>query len=214
MEIPTLLRKAEHVALTRVSLSGSVLDLGGDKNSGYAHLLGEELHITTVNTDERASPDIFHDLEQSLPLADASYDHVLLINVLEHIYNYRQLLSEAARTVRSGGTVTIIVPFLFPLHPSPNDFWRFSAETLRRECGVIGLTVEELLPLGSGVFAARYVMIDRLMPTPLRLIGAYTLAPLSHLLDVVFARLASLLGKKYIYSDYALGYFVCARKSL
>ena len=212
MEIPTLLRQAEHKALSHLTLHGSMLDLGGDDRAAYRTLIKGTHEYTTVNLDAKARPDILHDLEKSLPIQDASYDHVLLINVLEHIYGYRELLREAGRVVVSEGKVVIVVPYLFPLHPSPHDFWRFSAETLRRECSAVGLEIEELVPLGSGVFAARYVMLDRLLPGFLRMVGYYTCAPLTVITDLCFASLARFLKKKYDIADYALGYLVVARK--
>jgi SAM-dependent methyltransferase len=212
MEIPTLLRQAEHRELSYLTLEGTILDLGGDDRATYRTCIKGTHVYTTVNLDDKAQPDIMHDLEKPLPIQDASYDHVLLINVLEHIYKYRELLCEAERVVAPGGTVVVVVPFLFPLHPSPQDFWRFSGETLRRECGAVGLEVEDLVPLGSGVFAARYTMLDRLLPGFVRLAGYYTLRPVAVLIDALFAKLAQLLKKKYDVSDYALGYLLVARK--
>lgn len=212
MAIPTLLRLAEHQALDGLILDGSILDLGGDTRSDYRALIKGAHTFTTVNLDDKTKPDISHDLEQPLPVADASYDHVLLINVLEHIFNYRQLLAEAVRVVKPGGTVVIVVPFLFPIHPSPNDYWRFTAETLRKECALVGLTVEKLTPLGSGVFAARYLLLDRLMPALLRACTFWFDRHVITARDALFTRLARALGKKYDPSDYALGYAVVARK--
>lgn len=212
MQIPTLLRKAEHRALAALTLSGTVLDLGGDTNATYRKVVTGTVAVTSVNMDAKTAPDTVHDLEQPLPFANASYDHVLLINVLEHIYNYRQVLREAARVVRPEGSVVIVVPFLFPVHPSPHDYWRFTAETLQKECEAVGLTVETLTPLGSGVAAAQYVLIDRLMPFPIRAIGYVFLHPGIYVLDWIFLNIARLLKKKYSPADYALGYCVTARR--
>lgn len=205
-----MLRDAEHKALKTLELSGSILDLGGDARSAYRGLISGNHTFTGVNLDLMAAAEITHDLELPLPLADASYDHVLLINVLEHVFEYRQLLSEAARVVRPGGNVVIVVPFLFPIHPSPSDFWRFTLQALERECVQAGLTVEKVTPLGSGVFAAQYVMIDRLLPVILRLFGYWVMRPIVLLLDRVFVVLARLLKKRYDPTDYSLGYFVKA----
>lgn len=210
--IPSLLRLAEHASLAKISLAGTVLDLGGDTRSQYRRLLKGEHLITVVNLDEKTAPDIEHDLEKPLPFEDASYDHVLLINVLEHVFNYRQLLSEATRVVKPGGSVIVVVPFLFPIHPSPHDYWRFTDETLRKECALAGLTIEQIESLGTGVFAARYVALDRLLPSALRLFNYYTARYFARGLDALFTIFAHLLRKKYRHAEYALGYVVTAKK--
>ncbi len=212
MSTPTLLRIAEHEALSRVTLSGRVVDLGGDANGAYlAHLRGT-FTLTSVNLDESTKPDVIHDLEKPLPLTSGEFDAALLINVLEHVYEYRQLLAEAVRVLTPGGTLVVVVPFLFPVHPDPNDYWRFSGQTLQKEFELLGLSDVRIDPLGSGVFAARYVMLDRVLPAPLRFLSYHSIRHCVALIDATFAMLARTLGKKYLPSDYALGYCITGKK--
>lgn len=211
--IPSLLRIAEHEALKTLSLSGNVLDLGGEKDAEYLSHITGTFSVTAVNTDAHAKPDVVHDLEELLPFPDASYDHVLLVNVLEHIFNYRQLLAEAVRVVRPGGQIIVVVPFLFPVHPSPQDFWRFTSMALKREGERLKLVDMQIVALGSGVFSSQYVMFDRILPVPLRILSYYSVRVLVPVLDTLFTRLAQILGKKYLPSDYALGYRMIGRKS-
>ncbi len=211
MEIPSLLRRSEHQALSRISLDGSIIDLGGDSKSSYRRLIGGTHTFTTVNLDQKAHPDILHDLEKPLPISGAVYDHALLMNVLEHIFEYRQLLQETVRVVKPDGTVVIVLPFLFPVHPSPHDFHRFTAETLQRECEKAGLRDVHVTPLGSGVFAARYVMLDRLLPWPARLLGYYTIRYLVGFLDIAWNWIARITRRKYDSAHYALGYVLTAQ---
>lgn len=210
---PSLLRRAEHTALSSVILNGSVLDLGGERDAEYLACIKGAFTVTAVNIDPAAKPDIIHDLEKPLPIPDATYDHVLLINVLEHIFDYRALLKEAIRVVRPGGSVVIVVPFLFPIHPSPHDFWRFTGEALRRVCEELGLAESRIVPLGTGVFAVRHLMLDRLLPGPVRGISNYTARFVTNFADKVFSYLAQRLGKRYTAAEYALGYLVHAHKN-
>ena len=211
-EIPSVLRKAEHNALSRITLTGAVLDVGGSKKSAYQRLFRGLYTLTTVNIDPNALPDITADLENPLPIREATYDAVLLINVLEHIFEYRQLLLESVRVLKPGGILVVVVPFLFPIHPSPRDFHRFTEYALRRKCGRIGLKSITIEVLGRGVFSVRYLLLERLMPLPLRLIGHFSIRFLALSFDIAFNRLARLFGKKYTFEDYALGYCLTARK--
>lgn len=212
MVIPTLLRLAEHRALKELRLSGNVLDLGGDTRSEYRSLLGKNVAYTTVNINSAARPDILHDLETPLPLEDGTYDHVLLINVLEHIYSRYQLLQEATRVLKRGGSIVIVVPFYFPYHASPSDFWRLTHESLSTEAQQLGLKVVQCRPLGDGVFTARYVALDRLLPASVRSVRFYSVRYLAVFLDWALNSMARNLGKQYKPEDYALGYMVEARR--
>ena len=49
-----------------------------------------------------------------LPFADESFDKVICSEVLEHIPDYRQVISEIHRVLRTGGIAAISVPRFFP----------------------------------------------------------------------------------------------------
>lgn len=212
MALDTLLRRAEHQALSHLTLHGKVLDFGGDSRSTYRRFFKGSAEFTLVNFSPESAPDIVHDLEHPLPMASATFDGVLLVNVLEHIYHYQQLLTESARVLKPGGQIVVVVPFLFPVHPSPHDYWRFTGEALAKILADAGFRDIKVEPLGGGVFSARYLSIDRLMPRIIRFTGYYTCRYIALALDVIFTATARALGKKYHPADYALGYCVTARK--
>ncbi len=207
----TLLRSAEHAEIAKIALFGKVIDLGGDRKSEYQKLFKGKFDITILNTDLSCKPDIIHDLEKPFLIDDDSYDGVLLINVLEHIYNYKALLNESSRILKKRGIIVVVVPFLFPYHPSPHDFHRYTKDTLSMEMKELGLQEIRVDPLGYGVFSACFLFVDRLMPLPIRYIFHF-FNPLVICIDRLFARLSNVLGKKYKTSDYALGYVVVAKK--
>ena len=164
--------------------------------------------MTTLNLDDDARPNIVHDLECPLPIADEAYEHVLLINILEHIYDYKQLLSEAGRVVRRNGTVIITVPFLYPIHRSPkaHDYRRFTDDALRNECAAAGLSVVQLEALGTGVFCAASSLLARALP--FQRVFSLLAKPI-RLLDRLYARRARTNRPEH----YPLGYLVVARKA-
>lgn len=207
----TILRKAEHRVLENITLSGSVLDLGGDKRSEYTRLFKGDFSVTTANIDSKTNPDVVCDLERPLPIASDSYDAALLINVLEHIFEYRQLLNESARVLKKEGKIIVVVPFLFPVHGSPHDFHRYTASALERALLASGFSNIAITPLGTGVCAVRWILIERLLPAPLRFLSLIA-NPLSALGDRIVFGLARMMGKQYVPSDYALGFMATAVK--
>jgi len=55
------------------------------------------------------------DIGRPLPIADATMDVVLLLDVLEHVFNPLWVLAEARRVLREGGAAVITVPLYFDL---------------------------------------------------------------------------------------------------
>ena len=194
MKINSLLRDAEHAAISRITLSGKGVDLGGDSRSGYQDLFKGKYELVTVNLNEKSNPDVLHNLEKPLPFKDKTFDFALMINVLEHIFDYRQLLEESARIVKKEGAIVIVVPFLFPYHPSPEDYRRFTVSALRRELEIVGVRDIDIRPLGSGVFSAYYLFVDRLMPSIVRLIFYWTMRFVALGADKLFTFCGKIFG--------------------
>jgi len=69
--------------------------------------------------------DILGDVER-LPFRSGSIDCVLCLVVLEHTRRPAIVLEEFARVLRPGGTLQMIVPFLWEEHQEPRDFFRFT----------------------------------------------------------------------------------------
>jgi SAM-dependent methyltransferase len=62
-------------------------------------------------------------------LSDNEFNYVLLIEVLEHVWNPFDAINEIKRILKPDGLVIVTVPFNFQ-HHSP-DFWRFTSDGLR-----------------------------------------------------------------------------------
>jgi ubiquinone/menaquinone biosynthesis C-methylase UbiE len=70
------------------------------------------------------------DIQEVFPLESESYDHTIAINVLEHIYKYQNVVNESYRVIKKGGSVIFITPFMFNVHGSPDDYFRYTKSAL------------------------------------------------------------------------------------
>ena len=112
-------------------LVGTLLNIGGGSMS-YREWTPAEM----VNLDLMPGPDVdvVADLSRELPFVDCSFDHVLCTSVLEHVSQPEQVVSEIRRVLKPGGRLVLYVPYLFPVHPDPRDYWRFSPDGLDVLC--------------------------------------------------------------------------------
>lgn len=200
-------RKLSYKKLSSLSIDGTILDLGGSRNADYHKLIQGEHTFTTVNLDTVNRCDVYADLEQPFPIKNDTYDAVVCINILEHIFNYRQFLSEAHRVLHNSGTLVVLIPFLIQVHPSPHDYFRFSEEALSRilqETSFIDIVVE---PLGYGSMSAGNQLQYNLQKfTIVRAVSAF----FSEHAD----RFIGFFDRKKFYGKerYPLGYFIMAKK--
>jgi len=124
-----------------------VLDVGAG-DAPYRELFGHVEYVTSDwaqsvhegarQTDVIASAD-------ALPLPDASFDAVLLLQVLEHVPDPARVLAELARVLRPGGRITLTAPLAWEQHELPHDYYRYTQpglEHLLREAGFGEIAVE------------------------------------------------------------------------
>lgn len=65
---------------------------------------------------------------ESINLPDDSIGTCLCLNTLEHVQNPEQAIKEMIRV--TSGTLLIAVPFKFPVHEFPSDYWRMTPQCM------------------------------------------------------------------------------------
>lgn len=119
-------------------LQTPIIDLGGSKKSSYNRLINK--NIISVNIDPKSDPDVLADLENT-PIESVnsnSVNTVLCLNVLEHIFNFQDLLNETYRMLKQKGHLILGVPFVTAIHKNPNDYYRFTPEALIMHLRLVG----------------------------------------------------------------------------
>lgn len=66
-----------------------------------------------------------------LPIADNSLDGVIMVSVLEHLYDPIRAVDQIARVLKKGGVYFSYAPFYHPYHASPHDYFRFTEQGYR-----------------------------------------------------------------------------------
>lgn len=59
------------------------------------------------------------------------FDAILCISVLEHVPEPRLAVARLHAALNVGGTAIVGVPFAYPMHDEPADYWRFTEHGLR-----------------------------------------------------------------------------------
>jgi len=84
-----------------------------------------------LGVDIDGTPDILIAPGGALPLADQSIDFIVSFQVLEHVRNVPQYLASIRRVMKDGGHLFLSTHGVWPYHPHPTDFWRWTRDGLR-----------------------------------------------------------------------------------
>ena len=126
----SIMRTLMNQLIEDIRFKGKLLDIGGGENCNYRDIL-KNTNYTSVNIDQKISPDFLIKVNEKIPIIDNSFDTCLMFNVLEHIYDWNFIFDEIKRLLIRNGKVFIIIPFLYPIHAAPNDYLRVTSSYLK-----------------------------------------------------------------------------------
>lgn len=106
-----------------------VLDVGSG-NCNIKDFLAADNYVVRLDYPSTSShysllPDVYAD-GCTLPFKNDTFDCVILLEVLEHIDKPSVALSEIQRVLKGGGKLLLSVPFCYPIHDVPYDYFRYS----------------------------------------------------------------------------------------
>jgi SAM-dependent methyltransferase len=88
-----------------------------------------------------------------LPFANETLNLVRSFSMFEHTYNYKQIIDDIYRALRSGGSLFVQVPFLLEFHGFPSDYFRFTHIALQRILQDAGFKIVDYdIEYGRGFF--------------------------------------------------------------
>lgn len=125
----------------KYATSSKTLEVGAYGKPAYGAFFPNK-----VGVDVREGPGV--DIVASvyeLPFGDDSFDMVLCMVVMEHLEDPKKAITEMKRVLKPGGLILVSTPFMFPIHDSPRDYWRFTKYGLKlmfKDWDIIELSAE------------------------------------------------------------------------
>lgn len=151
---------------------------------------------------------------RSMPINDGVMDAAICVEVIEHVYETADFLTEIARVLRPGGRLLLTSPLCFGEHMAPWDYHRFTRHAYEKMAVSSGLEIESLQPRGGYFILLAYLVARvpdeltrsggrtaELLKPIFRLLCTYLVAPLLVRLDGLDRR-----------KQFTLGYVCCLRK--
>lgn len=193
---------------------GRLIDLGCGKAPLYGVYREHVDSVVCVDWPQsvHSSPylDREVDLSQPLPFPDASFETVLLSDVLEHVPDPWSLWSEMARVLAPDGYLVMNVPFMYGIHEAPHDYGRYTEFALRHYATRAGLEVELLDTIGGSLDVLADLLAKHIARIPV--IGKLTACAIQNAValidDTRWGRRLSARTSK----SYPLGYFLIAKR--
>ena len=140
------------------AMAGLVVDVGGGRDSPLAMFWPDRARRVRVDISPRFAPDVAGDA-QALPLRTGSVNGVVISEVLEHVPNPKQAISEIHRVLRPGGGLVGSVPFGIGVHADPHDYFRYTREAL--EMMLAGFVEVDVRAHGNHIGVAWRAINDR-----------------------------------------------------
>lgn len=198
----SVIRAFLNLRLSNEYLKGKTIDVGGGGGDSYISFVKRDKDVTFETFDLKVGKQV--DFEKDpLPARDATYDTVVFLNVMEHIFNYQHIANEVVRILKPGGKLIGFVPFLMWYHPDHKDFFRYTHEALQIIFDKTGASKVTIEPIARGPFAAASHMTLLSYPRFMRVL----IFSLSYFMDSLYLAL-----RKNNSSKYMLGYMFIVDK--
>ena len=151
-------RKAifDSVQIATPKFFGSLLDVGCGQMPYREYILANNQKIDKyIGLDMESSS--IHDTSiadltwdaKTIPLADNFVDSAMATEVLEHCFEPTETLKEVFRVLKPGGVFFFTVPFLWPLHETPYDAYRYTPFSLKNHLEKAGFEKIDISSLGG-----------------------------------------------------------------
>ncbi len=187
----------------------SVLCVGAGGRVGALldfHAAQRGFAVESLDIDPTRRPDIVGDIARH-DFGGRQYDYIVVIEVLEHVAEPHEAARNLLRALRSGGTLLLSTPFVFPLHDRPRDYFRYTRYGLAylfRELSEVQIEERDNWCETIVVLCSRFINEDHWtckVMMPAMVVGATLSQPL-----------ATVLGRLVVTDFITSGYLLVGRK--
>jgi SAM-dependent methyltransferase len=130
-----------------------ILDVGAG-HGDFAQIFTRRKYLA-VDIVPYPEVDLACDLAEYIPFKENTFDMLVLMNVLEHVYHFHELLDALYYLLKPGGSLVVAVPFMIKVHQAPFDFYRYTHYTLSDLAQEHGFKVELLEGYYDPIFFVR-----------------------------------------------------------
>ena len=151
------------IEIKKLKLEGSILDVGSKKSSSnVTNYLNSLEKIKYADKFSKNEDDLKIDLEVANDFNNETYENVLLFNVLEHVYNFKNCLKNCYLILNKRGFFYGSTPFFFRIHESPKDYFRYTEQGLHKALEETGFQNVNVRVICGGIFICFYSSISGL----------------------------------------------------
>ncbi|MBC8552107.1 MAG: class I SAM-dependent methyltransferase [Nitrospira sp.] len=109
----------------------------GSKSAAGSYAFGSppsDAKVVCVDIEDGPNVDLVADAHDMHMVDSSSVDCVICFSVLEHVHYPVKVMKEIYRILKPGGLIYINIPFLYPFHAVPHDYYRFTFKGIEVLC--------------------------------------------------------------------------------
>jgi SAM-dependent methyltransferase len=130
-----------------------LIESSGGRYTGMDVVQNQAGSVTVLSPIDAALPEPWPD-------AVVQYDLLICSEVLEHVRDWPRAFGNLRRLARPDGHAILTVPFLFPLHMEPHDYYRATPYAIGAIAETAGFSVEAFQRLGTGLDVLKTIASD------------------------------------------------------
>ena len=160
----SLNRIFQQIFAKKIQADNRIIEFGAYKDSkkNFTNFINIQNRDNIVYADKQdlGEDRLFkEDLESKLSFKDASFDNVIIFNVLEHVFNMNNAIKEIYRCLDTNGKIIGSTPFIHRIHNAPGDYNRYSEQFYEKILKKNNFKHISIEVYGFGPCTACYVII-------------------------------------------------------